>query len=48
MICLIGCDKMGILNLKCKAHKMVNILFYGVVFVIGFLIGFLGNKIDFT
>lgn len=30
---------MSILNLKCKTHKLINLLFYGVVFVIGFLIG---------
>ena len=38
---------MSILSYKYKAHKLVNTLFYVVVFVIGFLLGFGAEKIDF-
>ena len=39
---------MGILKYKYKAHKLINTLFYVVVFVIGFVLGFGAEKIDFN
>lgn len=39
---------MSILQYKYKAHRLVNTLFYVIVFVIGFLLGFGAKKIDFN
>lgn len=39
---------MNILKYKYKAHKLVNTLFYIVVFVIGFVLGFGAKKLDFS
>lgn len=39
---------MSILKYKYKAHKLVNILFYAIVFIVGFSLGFTSNKIDFS
>lgn len=39
---------MSILQYKYKAHRLVNTLFYVIVFIIGFLLGFTCNKIDFS
>lgn len=39
---------MSILKYKYKAHKLINTLFYVVVFGIGFVLGFGTNKIDFN
>lgn len=39
---------MSILKYKYKAHKLINTLFYVVVFGIGFILGFGTNKIDFN
>lgn len=39
---------MGVLSLKYKAHKMVNVIFYLVVFLIGFVVGLGIKKIDFN
>ena len=39
---------MSILSYKYKAHKLVNTLFYIVVFGIGFVLGFGAEKIDFN
>lgn len=39
---------MSILSYKYKAHKLVNTLFYVVVFGIGFVLGFGAEKIDFN
>lgn len=32
------------LRVKYKMHRLINILFYGLVFIIGFLLG--GGKIE--
>lgn len=37
---------MKILSFKYKAHKLVNYLFYLIIFVLGFFIGFTTNKIN--
>ncbi|MBQ9072128.1 MAG: hypothetical protein IJY25_03115 [Bacilli bacterium] len=39
---------MSILQYKYKAHKLVNTLFYVIVFVIGFVLGFGAKEIDFS
>lgn len=39
---------MGILKYKYKAHKLVNTLFYVIVFGVGFLLGFGAEKIDYS
>lgn len=39
---------MSILQYKYKAHRLVNTLFYIIIFVIGFVLGFGANKIDFN
>lgn len=39
---------MSILKYKYKAHKLINTLFYIVVFGIGFILGFGAEKIDFN
>lgn len=39
---------MSILKYKYKAHKLINTLFYAVVFGIGFILGFGAEKIDFN
>lgn len=37
---------MNILKYKYKAHKLVNLIFYFIVFFAGFILGFVSNKID--
>lgn len=37
---------MNILKYKYKAHKLVNLIFYFIVFFTGFILGFVSNKID--
>ena len=39
---------MSILQYKYKAHRLVNTLFYVIVFIIGFLLGFGAKEIDFS
>lgn len=39
---------MSILKYKYQAHKIINYVFYLIVFVIGFLLGFGAKKIDFN
>ena len=39
---------MSILQYKYKAHKLVNIAFYLVIFLIGFVLGFGAKEIDFS
>lgn len=39
---------MKILNLKYKMHKIVNYVFYLIIFIFGFLLGFSAEKIDFS
>ena len=34
------------LKIKYKLHKLVNILFYFLIFIFGFLIGLGGGKIE--
>ena len=39
---------MSILKYKYKAHKFINYIFYIIVFLVGFLIGFSTEKINFN
>lgn len=39
---------MKLLNLKYKMHKLVNLVFYLIIFGIGFLLGFGAEKINFN
>ena len=39
---------MKLLNLKYKMHKLVNLIFYLIIFGIGFLLGFGAEKINFN
>lgn len=39
---------MSILSYKYKAHKFINYAFYVVVFIVGFLLGFASDKINYN
>ena len=39
---------MKLLKLKFKMHKLVNCIFYLIIFGIGFILGFCGNKLNFN
>ena len=39
---------MKILHLKYKMHKLVNLAFYLIIFILGFLLGFAVEKINFN